>query len=218
MLPALLMAVLVLSWVAIVGLAFCVFALARQVGVLHERVAPVGALSMSKGPAVGERVPRLAATSVDGREVVIGAPRPSGRRVLLLFVSAQCPICKVLLPVAKRFAREELLDLILVGDAPLEEQRAFIEKFDLRGIDFVNSPQIGLTFQVGKLPYRGAHRQRRLRSSPRAWSTAASTWKASCLPRKPASHRSKPISRPRSAPPKKPHTRRGPCQRTPSTR
>jgi methylamine dehydrogenase accessory protein MauD len=153
MLPALLTAALVLSWVAIAGLAFCVFALARQVGVLHERVAPVGALSMSKGPAVGERVPRLAATSVDGREVVIGAPRPSGRRVLLLFVSAHCPICKVLLPVAKRFAREELLDLILVGDAPLEEQRAFIEKFELRGIDFVNSPQIGLTFQVGKLPF-----------------------------------------------------------------
>jgi methylamine dehydrogenase accessory protein MauD len=150
---ALLTAVLLLSWVAIAGLAFCVFALARQVGVLHERVAPVGALSMSKGPAVGERVPRLAATSVEGREVVIGAPRASGRRVLLLFVSAHCPICKVLLPVAKRFAREEVLDLILVGDAPLEEQRALIEKFELRGLDFINSPQVGLTFQVGKLPF-----------------------------------------------------------------
>jgi len=151
--PALLTAALVLSWVAIAALAFCVFALARQVGVLHERVAPVGALSMSKGPAVGERVPRLAATSIDGREVVIGAARASGRHVLLLFVSAHCPICKVLLPVAKRFAREELLDLILVGDAPIEEQRALIEKFDLRGIDFINSPQIGMTFQVGKLPF-----------------------------------------------------------------
>jgi len=151
--PALLTAALVLSWVAIAALAFCVFALARQVGVLHERVAPVGALSMSKGPAVGERVPRLAATSIDGREIVIGAARASGRRVLLLFVSAHCPICKVLLPVAKRFAREELLDLILVGDAPIEEQRALIEKFDLRGIDFINSPQIGMTFQVGKLPF-----------------------------------------------------------------
>jgi methylamine dehydrogenase accessory protein MauD len=35
----------------------------------------------------------------------------------------------------------------------LEEQRALIEKFALQGIDFVNSPQIGMTFQVGKLPY-----------------------------------------------------------------
>ena len=49
----LLLCLLVLSWVAIAGLALCVIALARQVGVLHERVAPVGALSMAKGPAIG---------------------------------------------------------------------------------------------------------------------------------------------------------------------
>jgi methylamine dehydrogenase accessory protein MauD len=150
---ALLMCILLLSWVAIAGLGLCVLALARQVGVLHERVAPVGALSMSKGPALGERVPQLTARTVDGREVAIGTPRASGRRLLLLFVSAHCPICKVILPVAKQFAREELLDLMLVGDATLEEQRGLIEKFDLHGIDFVNSPQIGMTFQVGKLPY-----------------------------------------------------------------
>lgn len=150
---ALLLALLLLSWVAIAGLGLCVLALARQVGVLHERVAPVGALSMSKGPAIGERVPRLTARTVEGEDIVIGAPRASGRRLLLLFVSAHCPICKVILPIAKRFAREELLDLMLVGDAPLEEQRALIAKFELQGIDFINSPQIGMTFQVGKLPY-----------------------------------------------------------------
>lgn len=150
---ALLICLLLLSWLAIAGLGLCVLALARQIGVLHERVAPVGALSMSKGPAVGERVPRLRARTLAGREVEIGAPHPSGRRLLLLFVSAHCPICKVILPVAKRFAAEEQLDLLLVGDASLEEQRALIEKFDLHGMDFVNSPEIGMTFQVGKLPY-----------------------------------------------------------------
>lgn len=149
----LLISLLLLSWLAIAALGLCVLALARQVGILHERVAPVGALSMSKGPAIGERVPHLTARTIDGREVAIGAPRASGRRLLLLFVSAHCPICKVILPVAKHFAREELLDLVLVGDAPLEEQRGLIEKFDLHGIDFINSPQIGMTFQVGKLPH-----------------------------------------------------------------
>jgi methylamine dehydrogenase accessory protein MauD len=150
---ALLIGLLLLSWLAIAALGLCVLALARQVGVLHERIAPVGALSLSKGPAIGERVPRLTARTLEGRDLVIGAPRASGRRLLLLFVSAHCPICKVILPIATRFAREELLDLLLIGDAPLEEQRALIEKFELQGIDFVNSPQIGMTFQVGKLPY-----------------------------------------------------------------
>ena len=150
---ALLLGLLLLSWLAIAGLGLCVLALARQIGVLHERIAPVGALSMSKGPAVGERVPRLTARTIEGQEVVIGAPRPSGRRLLVLFVSAHCPICKVILPIAKQLAGEEYLDLLLVGDGPLEEQRGLIEKFGLAGIDFVNSPQIGMTFQVGKLPY-----------------------------------------------------------------
>jgi methylamine dehydrogenase accessory protein MauD len=149
----LLLSLLLLSWLAIAALGLCVLALARQIGVLHERVAPVGALSMSKGPAVGQPVPRLTARTLEGREVVLGAPRSGGRRLLLLFVSAHCPICKVILPIAKRLAREESLELILVGDAPVEEQRGLIEKFDLQGIDFLNSPQIGLTFQVGKLPY-----------------------------------------------------------------
>jgi methylamine dehydrogenase accessory protein MauD len=149
----LLLCLLLLSWLAIGGLGLCVIALARQVGVLHERVAPVGALSMSKGPAIGARVPRLTARTLEGQEVVIGAPRASGRRLLLLFVSAHCPICKVILPIAKQFVREELLDLVLVGDAPLEEQRGLIQKFGLHGIDFVNSPEVGMTFQVGKLPY-----------------------------------------------------------------
>jgi methylamine dehydrogenase accessory protein MauD len=150
---AIFLCLLLLSWLAIAGLGLCVLALARQIGVLHERVAPVGALSLSNGPSVGERVPRLTARTLEGREVVIGSPRPSGRRLLLLFVSAHCPICKVILPIAKQLAGEELFDLLLVGDGPLEEQRGLIEKFALHGIDFVNSPQIGMTFHVGKLPY-----------------------------------------------------------------
>src|SRR3954465_9731187 len=80
----LLLSLLLLSWLAIAALGLCVLALARQIGVLHERVAPVGALSMSKGPAVGQPVPRLTARTLEGREVVLGAPRSGGRRLLLL--------------------------------------------------------------------------------------------------------------------------------------
>ena len=47
----------VLLWVCVVALALVVFALSRQVGLLHERVAPAGALAPAKGPTVGQPAP-----------------------------------------------------------------------------------------------------------------------------------------------------------------
>jgi len=38
----------------VIVLALIVLALARQVGILHERVAPAGALQPMEGPKVGE--------------------------------------------------------------------------------------------------------------------------------------------------------------------
>jgi methylamine dehydrogenase accessory protein MauD len=153
MTQSLLLAAIVLSWVVIAALGLCVIALARQVGVLHERIAPVGALATASGPAVGELAPRLTVSTIEGREVVVGARHTTGRPTLLLFVSAQCPICKVIIPVAKDFARAERLSLLFVGDSPAEELRDLVERFSLEGLDVVNSAQLGLTFQVAKLPY-----------------------------------------------------------------
>jgi methylamine dehydrogenase accessory protein MauD len=149
----LLLAVIALSWIVIAALGLCVLALARQVGVLHERIAPVGALAAAGGPAVGELAPRLTVNTLEGREVVIGARQAAGRPALLLFVSGQCPICKVIIPVAKDFARLERLDLVLVADAPADELQGLVERFSLHGLDVVNSAQLGLTYQVAKLPY-----------------------------------------------------------------
>src|SRR3989454_1007782 len=47
----------VVLWAVVVLLGCVVAALARQIGVLHERVAPAGALMVGKGPAVGELRP-----------------------------------------------------------------------------------------------------------------------------------------------------------------
>jgi len=47
----------VVSWVAIVALGVLVIALSRQIGVLHERLRPVGALSMGQALKVGDEAP-----------------------------------------------------------------------------------------------------------------------------------------------------------------
>jgi methylamine dehydrogenase accessory protein MauD len=127
--------------------------LARQIGVLHERLTPVGALNTGTGPVVGEPAPLLRATAMDGTLLEIGTRRPSGRRLLMLFVSRGCPICKVLIPVAQDMARLETLDLLFIGDSNAPEQTALIADFQISPADFINGSTIGMTYQVDKLPH-----------------------------------------------------------------
>lgn len=141
----------ILSWIVILGLTLALLALARQVGVLHLRVAPAGALVTGKGPVVGEAAPVMETVTLDGQSLAVG--RPAGRKQLLLFVSPHCPLCKDLIPVARNFARSEKLDIVFVGDDQEAEQRAMIARMDMAGLPFVNSSIIGRAYQVDRLPH-----------------------------------------------------------------
>jgi methylamine dehydrogenase accessory protein MauD len=143
----------ILSWIVILGLGLALVALARQVGVLHVRLAPAGALVTGKGPAVGEPAPVLEATSLDGVPLTIGTALARGRMQLLLFVSPHCPLCKDLIPIAKNFAKSEKMDIIFIGDDEVSEQRAMIARLDMGGMPFVNSSIIGRSFHVDRLPH-----------------------------------------------------------------
>jgi methylamine dehydrogenase accessory protein MauD len=143
----------VLLWLALIALAVTVLALARQVGVLHERIAPVGALALGRGPQTGESAPRLTAATLAGGTVEIGGPRPAGPLRLLFFVSPACPICKSLLPIVKAFAVSERLEILLIGDGDPGQLRQMAERHGIDLERFANAPEVGRTFQVAKLPY-----------------------------------------------------------------
>jgi methylamine dehydrogenase accessory protein MauD len=70
-----------------------------------------------------------------------------------MFVSAACPLCKGLIPMAKSFARDERVQLIFVGDDDPAVQRGMIEQHGLGSYQFINGPDVGQAFEVGKLPY-----------------------------------------------------------------
>ncbi|MEP6884200.1 MAG: methylamine dehydrogenase accessory protein MauD [Gammaproteobacteria bacterium] len=144
---------LILLWVVVICLSVAVLALARQVGVLHERVAPAGALISGSGPAVGEQSPRLEVHALAGNAITVGAALPTGKALLMLFVSQTCPICKKLIPIALDFAKSERLDVLFVGDADLAEQKKLISQFGIAENRFVNGPEVGMTYRVDKLPY-----------------------------------------------------------------
>ena len=143
----------ILLWLAVASLALVVVALARQIGVLHERIAPVGALKIDTGPAVGEKAPVMTLPAIGGALAHIGQPLEEGEAQLLMFVSPDCPVCKRIIPLVKDFAKAERLQVLYVGDGRIEEQKRLIEKFALDPRAFVNSPEVGMRFGVGKLPY-----------------------------------------------------------------
>ena len=143
-----------LLWLLVVVLAGVVAALARQVGVLHERLAPVGALAIQRGPAPGEPAPELLATALSGGPVRIGGADPERRRTLLFFTSPTCPVCKALLPTLRRtVAEEDDVNLVVASDGDLAEHAAFARAEQLDPARYVLSRELGLRFEVAKLPY-----------------------------------------------------------------
>jgi methylamine dehydrogenase accessory protein MauD len=145
----------VVLWVAVVLLAGVVAALVRQIGVLYERVAPAGALMVSKGPAVGEASPVVRAEDLAGIAHDVGGVRADGRSTLLFFLSPTCPVCKTLLPVLRSIGRAEAgwLEIVFAGDGAREEHAAFVTQHRLERFTYVLTPTLGISYQVGKLPY-----------------------------------------------------------------
>lgn len=145
----------IVLWVVVVVLSLVVLALVRQLGVLHERISPVGALMLAKGLRVGELAPAVPVTDLAGHAVAIGGTRPAGRTQLLMFVSPTCPVCKVLLPVLKasRKTEQSWLDIVLASDGDVGEQQAFVREHGLDVFPYVVSAPLGISFQVSRLPY-----------------------------------------------------------------
>lgn len=143
----------VLLWITVAVLGVLVAALARQVGVLHERIAPAGALTLHQGVKTGDAAPEMHVKSLSGEAVVIGGAR--GRSQLIFFLSPDCPICKTLLPVFKSAAAAERgwLDAILASDGDEAAHRRLMMAEGLAGFPYVLSEDLGRRFGVSKLPY-----------------------------------------------------------------
>jgi methylamine dehydrogenase accessory protein MauD len=144
---------IVMLWLSVGALGLLTLALARQIGILHERVAPVGALMMQRSIAVGEAAPRLDVQSLNGTTIAIGAP--AARSMLLFFLSPTCPVCKKLLPILGSMAADEsdTLDIVLAGDGSEVDYRRVVDGAGVAELPLALSEQLGIRFRIGKLPY-----------------------------------------------------------------
>ena len=142
----------ILLWLFVGVLALAVLALARQVGVLNQRVAPAGALMPTTGPKIGETTDAVDADDLAGRRQRIGGPGTDN--TLVLFTSPTCPVCKALLPAAKSLADTERLRLVFASDGfDAARHRAFAADADIDRFPYVLSETLGMRYGVSRLPF-----------------------------------------------------------------
>jgi methylamine dehydrogenase accessory protein MauD len=137
----------------VLGLSIAVFALSRQVGILFERVAPMGALIIDAGPKVGSAAPLFDVPSLSGSNIKLGGVRE--RSTLLFFLSPTCPVCKKLLPVLRsmRPAEAEWLDVVLASDGEPASHERFVQANNLQNFPYALSTELGVSFRVSRLPF-----------------------------------------------------------------
>jgi len=145
----------IVSWIAIVLLAVMVYALSRQIGVLHERIKPVGALALGKSIQVGENAPAFQLPSLNGGAIQLGGQNVQDKANLVFFTSPTCPVCKTLLPVLKSVGTHERdwLRIAFASDGTEAEHLEFIKANHLEDYPYLLSAELGMAYQISKLPY-----------------------------------------------------------------
>lgn len=150
----------VILWIVVIALSLLVLALARQVGILHERVAPAGALLPTTGPKVGELTTALELKTLSGSRLTIGGTGAPGLATFILFVSPTCPVCKSLVPTAKALINSEKsrMQLVFASDGAatereLAQHKSYIKDLKIIDYPYIISQQLGMTYEVSKLPF-----------------------------------------------------------------
>lgn len=150
----------IILWVVIIALSLLVLALARQVGILHERVSPAGALQPTSGPKVGELTSSLDLRTLDGSQVVIGGENDSSLATFILFISPTCPVCKSLVPTAQSLIHSEKSRMQLMfasdgatTDKELAQHKSYVSDLNISDYPYIISQQLGMTYEVSKLPF-----------------------------------------------------------------
>ena len=91
----------------------------------------------------------------NGQAVSLGGESADGRATLIAFVSPSCPVCKTMLEILDAVMRREQhrTRLLFASDGPRAEHEAFVREQRMAERGYLLSSELGLVYQVGKLPY-----------------------------------------------------------------
>ncbi len=116
-------------WALEIATIVVVVGLARQVGVLHLRVRPIGPGQTGDGPLVGSRVDPPAVTSLRGDQVQVIV---QGQLSLVAFANPTCTACGPTMQAVKRLkAVEPSLRFLVAVDGEPKEGLIYAESYGL---------------------------------------------------------------------------------------
>ena len=140
----------IVLWLLVVVLCLVVVALARQIGTLHLRMGPRGALEMDdEGPPLEEAPPPVDVVALNDQALSVGGP---GHAQLLLFVSPGCHLCEAVLPSLGAVSEVgEMMPLVITDADKNETQSAYGDK-RLRA-PVIPSQKLAQAYRVPGTPY-----------------------------------------------------------------
>jgi methylamine dehydrogenase accessory protein MauD len=137
-------------WLLVIVLSVIVVALARQIGTLHLRLGPRGALEMdAEGPALGEAPEPFDTADIDGRAVTIGGP---GQAQVLMFVSPGCMLCEQVLPSLPAIAGSGDFSPYVLTDVDATESKLTFGPKRLQA-PVVPAREVASAYEVPGTPY-----------------------------------------------------------------
>lgn len=140
----------VVLWLLVAVLCIVVVALARQIGTLHLRLGPRGALEINdEGPPLGEAPTRRTVTDLTGSSLEVGGP---GASQLIAFATPNCHLCAQVLPSIPVVARPRKLTPVVVFDADADEARSETRSWR-EGVHVVASSRLAHSYRVPGTPY-----------------------------------------------------------------
>lgn len=138
-----------LTVLALLNAVFLVAAM-RQIGVLHQRVQPVGHGQVG-GPRAGRHLPALSLETIPGMD----APNLEASILGLAFVSPSCGVCDELLPVLHAFDRTERetgIRIVLATTAGADEASAYAAAHEVK-LPFVRNEAFEAAYDIPGTPY-----------------------------------------------------------------
>jgi thiol-disulfide isomerase/thioredoxin len=116
-------------WIVVAVLAVTVVALLRQIGVLHQRVAPMGTHFAGEGPELDRPAPEV---NIDWSASALN---------VLLFTSPTCTLCRELKPSLDAFRRQ--YRELRIHTIDLDEQPNVFDAMSVRSTPYVVTVDTG---------------------------------------------------------------------------